>query len=487
MYTLKQLSFDLNMSEKMVGTRLNEVFRLYNIERHWFKESFSEGANSAYAFNEKAYQLLKVLLIALKDYPLVKSEKKIDDEVSREREKSKLEIGDLQKFYATLIPAIDEIADEEVRLKIKQTPIYQKTFLEIEVLNHFNTKFKHFLSASNHLSEAARIELWMDLYGAIDGFIYRAYDKAVERDEEYERNKSKIKRDFEESVTIIEPYNVSPYKEDYRRQLQYFERIKNQELTFLEKQKQNETEYRSLDQFIAQSLILEGYKSHYKNELINLPKGSKGWEKKRYGKFSPKDIEEITKKEEDRFKDVVTNTEQIKRTTGMSIEELKKGSILHKEEAINLKMQRYIRHFEDIELSIDKAEGFLQSKNEKSSQNQVDRLETGYIGMHLENIKSELHQLHEAATSTLYSELTLKEENDVKRILHLAEHFLEGIQLLNKPSVVKEGMERKFYENYIKFYKETENNLDTFSKPSSAFTLSTSIEALDNYKTDKSK
>src|SRR5690625_2007929 len=265
MYTLKQLSFDLNMSEKMVGTRLNEVFRLYNIERHWFKEGFSEGANSAYAFNEKAYQLLKVLLIALKDYPLVKSEKKIDDEVSREREKSKLEIGDLQKFYATLIPAIDEIADEEVRLKIKQTPIYQKTFLEIEVLNHFNTKFKHFLSAGNHLSEAARIELWMDLYGAIDGFIYRAYDKAVERDEEYDRNKSKIKRDFEESVTIIEPYNVSPYKEDYRRQLQYFERIKNQELTFLEKQKQNETEYRSLDQFIAQSLILEGYKSHYKN------------------------------------------------------------------------------------------------------------------------------------------------------------------------------------------------------------------------------
>lgn len=43
MYTLKQLSFDLNMSEKMVGTRLNEVFRLYNIERHWFKEGFFRG------------------------------------------------------------------------------------------------------------------------------------------------------------------------------------------------------------------------------------------------------------------------------------------------------------------------------------------------------------------------------------------------------------------------------------------------------------
>lgn len=486
MYTLKQLALDLNMSEKKVGTRLNEVFRLYSIERHWFKEGFSENANAAYAFTEKAYQLIKVLLIALEDYPLVKSDKKIDDDVSRERVKSKLEIEGLQKFYAALIPAIDEIADEEIRLQIKQTPIYQKTFLESEVIERLNSKLKHFLSASNYVSEAARIELWTDLYEDIDGFIYRAYDKSIEREEEFDRSKKKINTDYKQNMKIVGLHNVPGYEEEYRNHVEFYEEERDKKLESLKEQRRNELEYQSLDQFIAYYLSLEGYKTHYENNLINQPKEAKAWKKTRYGEFSPNDIEEIMKKESF-YEYEEAEIAQFSRATGLSFEELKKVTILREEKNINQKLKRFTQYFEEVQLSKEKAESHLQNKQENSSHNKTNKIKSGYINMHLKNIESELHKLHEAATSVLYSELTAKEERDVQRVLSLAEHFLGSIDLLDKPPIVRENMEKEFYENYIKFYKRTIKDLDTFNKQSSAFALSTSIEALDNYKTDKSQ
>lgn len=475
--TLKQLAQHLSMTEKKTADRLDDIFRLYQLEKKWFKKGFSEEGNHVpYEFNETSYEIMKVLLKAIDYYPLVRSEKKIKDVNNREKIKNSMSVSQLQNYYRALIESINEIENQTLRVKIKKSPSYEKTIVEVEGLQHLSGKFSHFLAASNQISETARMQLWTKLYQEIDGLIYECYDAKIDREEQYAKKREEIIQEYQNRLDIIQPL-YTPYYDETLKGLKKQRKI---ELQHLDNAFANENTYDSLDQFLVDYMLLEAYKHHYKMEGISLVHIRKKPEKLSYGTYNGKIIKELVEKEEQECRKPSEEENEIcKLMTEHSFAELLQLQLDQSEKLADSKKEELESYFKEMKLTEFQAKELLQTSELKANDYVLGKLERRMVGPKLRSIYNDLLHLHEDVSGALFENLSKQEQNDYQRVLEVVEQSLASIDLLNEPSKVREGKMKDFYEGYLTFYNETKQQSKIFETKAQAFTMSTSIEALE--------
>lgn len=482
--TLKQLAIDLDKTNKQIGDRIEDVLRLYRLEKKWFKMNFNDSdSNTQYDFNKNSYEIMKVLLKVIDSYPLVKSEKKITDEIARIQKKNSLDVNGLQNYYQNLLDAIDEISILDLRVKIKKSAVYEKTVLEVTGVELISEKFSHFLAASNRLSEPARMRVWEKLYREIDGLIYDCYDAKVEREENFAMKYADIIQDYQESIDIVN-FSQPPFAEETIKGLM---REQQKALIQLEKTLQEESKYNSLDKYLAQLMLEEAYKSHYRSpdgkatieKIITASKKDKP-EEQIYAPYQINDIQKMVE-DEDRDKEKAFSNEakMIERITGCTFSELKQMELKQEEQKAKQKKEKLEKTFNEYELTKAQAQRLLQESEKKSNDYPLGELNRRLVGPKLQSIYNQLRNLHEDVSGVMYEPLTDTEQNDYQRILEVVEQSIASIDLLNEPSRVREGKMQEFYEGYVSFYNDTKQQTEFFTPKAEAFTMSTSAEALE--------
>lgn len=471
------------MTEKQIADRLEDIFRLYQIDKKWFKKGFNDETitNTPFEFTNKSFEIMKVLIKSINDYPLVKSDAKIQNEKAKETKKNKLDVESLQKYYQALVDAIDsEIADQATRVQIKQSSNFEKTITEIEGARYLSDKMSHFLAASNTIPEIARMELWARLYREIDGLIYECFDRKVALKEEYKKEYDMIfdlyKLQLESIKHPMAPSFVSA-SEEFTKELT---KQRKKDLENLVEKYKEINKFRSLDQFLVHLMLEEAYKYHFRTQVQSLQKQGMKIKKDSYG-YDLEVIQQLVEKEEQENENRFVNQhkELIQKVTGYTIEELNQLKVEQNELKTTSKKKELQQFFEQIETTDDRTKKLLTESQEKSNDYPLEHLNRRSIGVQLKSIYNQLTSIHEDVSGVLYESLTSHEKNDYLRVLEVVEQSTAGIDMLQQPSRVREGMQQAFYEDYLKFYERTKETVNQFNSKAQAFTISTSIEALE--------